>query len=168
VLEIGCHIGSGAVVIGSALKTNDYGKLFTLEPQGHYANLAERFIRQANLAQWVEVVRHFSHQDECKAKLKREGPFDVIFIDGSHEYDDAFHDIALSYDLLRSNGVAVLHDVGRHSPAMDTSQQGGVRKALHDFTKDTPGASTIYFEHPLWPNPCGAALLCKQDLEPAV
>jgi hypothetical protein len=25
----------------------------------------------------------------------------------------------------------------------------------------------MFFEHPLWLNPCGAALICKQKLHPA-
>lgn len=168
VLEIGCHIGSGAVVIGAALRKNNYGKLFSLEPQDHYANIAQHFVDEAELSDRVQIVRRFSYEEECKNLLFEQGPFDVIFIDGSHEYDDAFHDIALSYELLRQNGMAILHDVGRASPGMDTSQKGGVRKALKDFAADKEGGQVIYFEHPLWPNPCGAAMLCKQEFEPAI
>jgi predicted O-methyltransferase YrrM len=167
VLEIGTHIGTASVIMGRALARNNYGKLLTLEPQAHYQRIAQGYIDAADVAPWVEIVPLFSYQPECVQRLADEAPFDLIFIDGAHEYEAALHDIRTCYGLLRDNAILVLHDVGRLSPDLDGSQRGGARRALFDFSAETPGARVIYREHPLWLNHCGAALVCKQALEPA-
>jgi predicted O-methyltransferase YrrM len=166
VLEIGTHIGIGAVIIGHALKANGYGKLFTVEPAQHCRQRATQYILEAGVSNFIEVISDLSTSENCKNILREEYPYDLIFIDGSHQYADALHDIELCYSLLRPNGVIVLHDVGRLSSEFDQSGSGGARQALIDFRSKTPAARTIYLEHPLWLNPTGAALLCKEQLDP--
>ena len=112
VLEIGTHIGMGAVIIGQALKANGYGRLITLEPAKHYYAISSKYVRAAGVADYVQIVPNYSHDPSCKAKLKEETPFELIFIDGAHDYGNAAHDIALCAELLCDNGVMVLHDVG--------------------------------------------------------
>jgi len=168
VLEIGSHIGNSALVIGSALKKNDYGKLLSLEPSAHYAEKARRYAAQANLSDWVEIIPSYSTDEFTRERLRHEAPFQVVFIDASHEYAHALADIELSAELLADNGVIVLHDVGRASNDMDPTRRGGVRQALHDFCAGHNQFRCIYYEHPLWLNPCGAALLVKELLDPAI
>lgn len=168
VLEIGCHIGTGAVVIGSALRRNGYGRSISLEPAPHYAAIARRYLDELGLGEISTVEPLFSTQPECAAMLAERGPFDLIFIDARHDYEDALFDIGLSMRLLSENGFIVLHDTGALSPEMDTTARGGVRKALHDFVLAAPEARVIYFELPMWLNACGAAIVCKQRLHPPI
>jgi len=168
VLEIGTHIGYGAAVISSALKRNGYGKLVTIDPNERVATKAEGYLVQAGLSGFVDVIRGFSFDSNVKEKLSQEAPFDIIFIDGAHEYEAALHDIEYSASLLRSNGLMFLHDVGRMSGEFDRSGNGGVRKALYDFVARDSRYRAVYFEHPLWLNACGAAMVCKQEFEPAI
>jgi hypothetical protein len=49
---------------------------------------------------------------------------------------------------------------------MDSGGKGGPRRALYDFGLNRPDARITYFEQPLWPDPCGAATVCKQALHP--
>jgi predicted O-methyltransferase YrrM len=167
VLEIGTHIGTAAVIMATALEQNGYGKLLTLEPQEHFRNIAHEHVRLAGLDHRVEILPCFSYEEECRERLRGEAPFEVIFIDGAHEYEAALFDIELCYGLLADNGAMLLHDVGVRSPMMDSSGCGGVRQALYDFANRTDGIQVIFKEHPLWLNDCGAAIVCKQVLEPA-
>lgn len=168
VLEIGTHIGTCAVVIGSALRLNQYGRLITLEPAEHYRKIALKYIQRAQLSDFIQVEPSFSSDPGCQDFLRREGPFELIFIDGAHDYVAAKNDIELCRDLVAENGMIVLHDVGIASPDMDPSGRGGVRSALHDFSKEHPEFRVMYFEYPLWLNPCGAAVICRQKLDPPV
>ena len=59
VLEVGTHMGSAAVVIGSALKINGYGTLLTLEPQPHYQEIARKNIECAGLTNLVTIVQSY-------------------------------------------------------------------------------------------------------------
>lgn len=38
-------------------------------------------------------------------------PFDFIFIDGSHQYDDVKRDVQLFYPSIKPGGVLALHNV---------------------------------------------------------
>jgi predicted O-methyltransferase YrrM len=167
VLEIGTHIGIGSLIIGCGLNRNDYGNLITLEPNSIYRETASKYLNEAGLDGRVTILPQFSTDEDCKTKLRSEGPFELIYIDADHAYASAEHDIALAASLLVDNGLMVLHDVGRISEQLDTSGRGGVRQALYDFCERDRSYSTIFLEHPLWMNSCGAALVCKQRLEPA-
>lgn len=166
VLEIGTHIGTAAVIIGSALKRNGCGKLLTLEPQRHYYDIAQKYVGAAGLDAQVEILPFFSYEQQCQLRLADEAPFDVIFIDGAHEYEAALHDMELCYGLLAANGLMILHDVGCRSPVIDQTGSGGARRALYDFTRRTASARTIFREYPKWLNECGAGLVCKESLIP--
>jgi predicted O-methyltransferase YrrM len=166
VLEIGTHIGMGAVIIGQALKTNGYGRLITLEPAKHYYAISSKYVRAAGVADYVQIVPNYSHDPSCKAKLKEETPFELIFIDGAHDYSNAAHDIALCAELLCDNGVMVLHDVGSISESLDPTGRGGVRQALWDFCEDNREFQAIFLEFPVWLNNTGTAVVSKQRLDP--
>lgn len=164
VLEIGTHIGMGALIIGSALAANNYGKLLTIEPQDVYASAATRYLSAARLDGRVEVLRGYSYDSDIQDRLGREGYFQIVYIDAAHDYASALSDIQLAASLLVENGIMILHDVGVISDEVDASQRGGPRQALRDFCSSNAGFAPVFFEFPLWMNKCGAALVCKQAL----
>lgn len=166
VLEIGTHIGTGAVIIGHALKTNGYGKLLTLEPASHYQAAAAAHVRQAGVADHVEILPFFSHDAPCRERLAAEAPFELIFVDGAHDYAAFKHDMAMAAELICDNGIIVCHDTGQQSPEMDPSRKGGVRQALWDFQLERPDFRTIFMEFPVWLNSTGTAIVCKERLQP--
>jgi predicted O-methyltransferase YrrM len=166
VLEIGTHIGFGAIVIASALRLNQYGRLYTVEPNEQARQLANRYLEKSNLLDYVKVIPGFSYEERCQQQLKESAPFEIIFLDAAHDFDSAAHDIRLCAELITENGIIILHDTGIRSPEMDPSGRGGVRTALNIFVSSHPQFRAIYFEYPLWLNPCGAAILCRQRLDP--
>ena len=42
--------------------------------------------------------------------VKEESPFDMIYIDGSHNYEDVVIDILFCDELLKQNGLLVMDD----------------------------------------------------------
>lgn len=166
VLEIGMHIGFSSLVIGSALRLNKFGHLLSVEPNQHYREIASKYLKQARLIDFVDIVPGFSYEAACQKRLREEGPFEIIFLDAAHDYESAAHDIKLCSELVSENGIIILHDTGVHSPEMDPSGRGGVRAALNQFAVGNQKFKPIYFEYPLWLNPCGAAVLCRQRLDP--
>jgi predicted O-methyltransferase YrrM len=166
VLEIGTHIGTCAVIVGHALKSNGYGKLITLEPAAHYQKAAATHVRQAGVAEQVEILPCFSYDSRCRERLTAEAPFELIFIDGAHDYDAFQHDITLAAKLICDNGIIVCHDTGQLSPSMDPTGKGGVRQALWEFKNNNPEFQTIFLEFPVWLNSTGTAIICKERLDP--
>jgi len=50
------------------------------------------------------------------------------------------------------------HEFG---PTMDSTGRGGVRQALLDFMATRRDLAARFFDHPLWLNPCGAAVVSR-------
>ena len=164
VLEIGGHIGSAAVVMGEAMRLNNFGKLTSLEPQEHYFQKLSANVHKADLSQHVDVIRGFSYEDSIIRMLGERAPFEVIFLDACHDYQIVLEEITKYRDLLCENGVMVLHDASIHGQSFDSTKQGGVRKAILDAVDRFPDLKPIMLEYPLWLNNCGAALICKQRI----
>ena len=53
--------------------------------------------------------RHASFSASANA-LRQEPPFDLIFVDGSHRFEDVVEDSRLALDLLAPGGIVVWHD----------------------------------------------------------
>lgn len=166
VLEIGTHIGTGAVIIGHGLKTNGYGKIITVEPGEHYQKVAATHVKQAGVAEQVEILPGFSYDSHCKERLAAEAPFELIFIDGAHDYASFQHDLELACTLICDNGIIVCHDSGQQSPDMDPTGRGGARQALWDFKCEHPDYSVMFLEFPVWLNATGTSLVCRERLAP--
>jgi predicted O-methyltransferase YrrM len=163
VLEIGAHIGSGTVVMGSALKANNFGRLYSLEPQDHYFKLLCEHVSTAGLESFVTPLKLFSTDEELPRILGEKA--DLIFLDANHSYSFAAKDIAIADALLSENGLLVLDDVGPTiSAQLCTEGRGGVRQALLDYVSENDDLSVIFLEPPFWLNPCGIALACKQRI----
>lgn len=168
VLEIGCHIGFGAIMMGNILRANRYGKVITLEPNPRFRAYAQRNIEKSGLTDIVEILPYPSTDENCQELLKAEAPFELVFVDGVHEYDATTADIELSASLIHDNGIIVLHDVGRKSAEIDKTEKGGARKALHDFEARNPEYKALFLEHPLYVHPCGCGLLTRQVYDPPI
>jgi predicted O-methyltransferase YrrM len=163
VLEIGAHIGSATIIIGSALKANNFGTLFSLEPQSHYFNLLIQFIEKAEVNKFVKPLKIFSTDPSLGDFLGEKA--DIIFLDANHSYSSAYKDIELSDSLLTKNGLLILDDVGpTMSPQMCEEGKGGVRQALLDYIAEHSHMKAIFLEPPYWLNPCGIAIVCKQNI----
>lgn len=165
VLEIGTHIGSASVVMGTALKANGFGELICLEPGEHYQKIAQEHVDKAGLGEIVRIVGKFSYDPTLKEEVFHES-FDLIFLDATHTYEAASFDIKLAADNIADNGLIVLDDVGAEESAkIDETGKGGVRQALIDFQKvHGEEYKAIFFEFPFWLNPMGMAMLCKQQV----
>ena len=162
VVEIGSHIGSGAVVMGAALRANSFGKLYCLEPQEKYFEILQYYIKKANLIEYVIPLKIFSTDSILQSCIGEKA--DIIFLDANHSYSHALRDIELAIELIADNGMIFLDDVGDpHSGIICKEARGGVRQAILDFTRGREDLKVIFFEHPFWLNPCGLALMVKQS-----
>ena len=112
VLEIGTASGgslyhwikrgaSGAVIVTVDLPDPDYES-------------AERFYdewRAASEIKGVEQIRGNSHDPATISTVARFAPFDWVFIDGCHVYEDAHADYMNYGTMTRPGGVVLLHDI---------------------------------------------------------
>jgi predicted O-methyltransferase YrrM len=66
---------------------------------------------EANTAPWGEqVTLHVGNSAQLLPKLA--GPYDIIYIDGSHTAADVLVDTVLAWRLARDNGIIIFDDYG--------------------------------------------------------
>jgi tetratricopeptide (TPR) repeat protein len=58
----------------------------------------------------TKILQGYSTDPSIKQLILREKPFDMIYIDGSHNYEDVVSDIELCDKLLKPNGLLILDD----------------------------------------------------------
>ena len=91
ILEIGTLGGYSTIWLARALPPQ--GKLISLEIDARYAEVARRNLQRANLAEKVQVRIGPALESLSQLEVKKEGPFDLIFIDGDDQFlfSDLFH-----------------------------------------------------------------------------
>jgi predicted O-methyltransferase YrrM len=116
ILEIGCDIGDTTQFL---LDSNPTASLTGVDPYVNYVdwngnNLNEREVVYQRFAERLKgysnrfsLLREYS---DDAAKLVSDNSFDVIFIDGLHEYDQLTKDCANYYSKLKEGGVFAGHD----------------------------------------------------------
>ena len=180
-VEIGSHQGRSTVVLAAALGATG-GRLVAIDPfvdgrlfggsatRGHF----ERHVAQAGVAQTVELVCDYSTQ----ARPSWTRPFDLLYIDGKHDYWTVSDDLAwrvhlpdgapvLVHDCFSSIGVTL--GVLRHVlPSADLRYE---RRAgsLALFRVGRPSAADrlrILAELPWWVRNVGIKVLLRLRLRP--
>lgn len=153
VVEIGCFTGISSVWLGSGLKQlKDQGRvakagvLHSVDlfneifpgPNTHYRYFkgTMAYAQQAAHEAGLEEINHF-HKADSREMGRRIGqvtqrPIDLIFIDGDHTVEGAFHDFFLFYPQIAVGGMIVLHDIH-----VKTSGWRGPRYVLDTFVKNS-------------------------------
>lgn len=127
VAEIGTGFCGTSEVIARALWENGKGTLYTTDPFG-----GERCL--PILQRWPqplqETTRYFaqSSMDFAFTLGRSKTILDIAFVDGNHDFEFAYFDIAMAARLLRPGGVMVI----------DNSEQSGPYYAAAQFVQHNP------------------------------
>lgn len=107
-------------------------------------------LRRKNLT----LVCRNSDKEKTSEIVKKFQPYDLIFIDGSHEYNDAKNDLNNFYKMLSDFGVLAVHDI--HS-----RDYPGVNKAWKEF-KQKKNFRFKEISHKKYFFNCGMGLAAKK------
>lgn len=166
VLQLGTLIGYSAILIAETLAQNERGHLITVDPDASGHALARDWARNAGLSSWIDFVDDYSTGSETASVMASEAPFDLIYLDASHAYEETLRelDLLLLQDgWLADHGVLVAHDASVFAREYDPTRMGGVRRALDEWIDDHPGLTHhMIFEPPLWPSQPGLAILARR------
>jgi predicted O-methyltransferase YrrM len=146
VLEIGCDIGDTTQFL---LDSNPNCNLTGVDPYENYIdwngnNLNEREVvyekfmsRLAGYSNRFSLIRKYS--DDAAVDVLDDS-FDLIFIDGLHEYDQLTKDCINYYSKLKEGGIFAGHDYNAIP---------GVRKAADEFAAKV-GREIHFTESDVW------------------
>jgi SAM-dependent methyltransferase len=109
VIEIGSFTGRSTIAAGHALLARESGgTVHAIDPQGdaRFAQLKTN-VEGAGVGSVVRFIRATSRDARMDFDAEQ---VDLIFVDGSHEYEDVRDDFADWLPLLRSGGIVAVND----------------------------------------------------------
>ena len=121
VVEIGTYKGGTAETLGRALHANGQGMLHTLSPFD-----AERF--GANIRWWPRELQNFvlyypmTSMDFFIKADARKLTFDLVFVDGNHDYEFATFDIQAAARRLIPGGFIFIDNVAQAGPFLAATE----------------------------------------------
>ena len=141
ILEIGSWAGGSAITWAEALKKHysSGGKVFCVDPWKCYDNIgqlslvARKVMQKALMKEKIfnlflhnikttnndDVIRPLRGRSDEILPLLRPNQFDIIYIDGSHDYKDVLTDLNNSAPLLRDGGILCGDDLELQSFEID-------------------------------------------------
>jgi predicted O-methyltransferase YrrM len=165
ILEIGGHIGMATIVLARGCQLSDFGHVVTIEPHDQYHPAMVGYIDAAGLGNFVTILKGFSYDAGIIARIRAEGPYQLVYIDALHGYQAVMAELEFVSSVLSKNGFIVLHDTSVEATEYDPDKMGGVRRAVREFCASHGEFNPIFFEPPLWLNPTGMAMVCRQNME---
>ncbi len=94
----------------------------------------------------TRIIKGYSQDPVTLCEAAQQGPYDIIFIDGCHDYDVVCQDISNYVALLREGGLLVMDDASLflEAPAGRFHGHPDVAKAIRDRIDGNPALRHIY------------------------
>lgn len=145
VLEIGSHEGRSTVWMLHNLCINPSSILISIDPYFTndvttpvdnntkllFTNNIEFSGKGDQIIQYRDLSKNVLPQLDIK--------FDIIYIDGSHLFEDVLIDIEYSYKIIKNNGLILIDDYGSSTP--------DISKAVNLFMSKNPDLKIIIKEY---------------------
>ena len=113
VLELGAWYGASTIWLAQACKENGEGKVFVIDNFSQSFSLGvEELFRQNiidfKLSEYVDLRYLNQKSEEVKWDMTLE--IDFMFLDGGHSYTQCKKDFEKYRNLMRQNGLLIIHD----------------------------------------------------------
>ncbi len=94
----------------------------------------------------TKIIKGFSQDPITLLEARKEGPFDIIFIDGCHDYDVVCQDINNYLPMLRVGGLLVMDDASLflEAPAGRFHGHPDVARAIRDHLDHRTNIRHVY------------------------
>ena len=109
------------------------GDKYSEHPDINYVKAIKKVYRDFGLNfKNTKLIKGFSQDRKVVEKARQQAPFDIIFIDGCHEYEAVVNDLINYSDLVRKGGFMVIDDASNYvkTPKYVNPSRGKLKRAL--------------------------------------
>ena len=146
IVEIGCYLGKSTACLAYGAPRNS--KIYTIDTfegnkkdfiegvqfrGGNFYKKFKKNVKRLGLFAKIRPLKGFSY--EIGKKWNK--PVDLLFIDGSHVYEDVKLDFELFFPWLKPRGLVVFHDVSPDFPGVYRVWNEIVKKKLSAYANKT-------------------------------
>jgi caffeoyl-CoA O-methyltransferase len=128
-VEIGTLGGYSGIWIARGLHPG--GKLITIEKEAKHADIAQKHFKAAGLGEVIEVRVGNAHR--ILTELRKESPFDFVFIDADKPGYPAYFDWAAEY--VRTGGIIAAHNAFRHGTVAGIGEDDDHSELMRQFNQ---------------------------------
>lgn len=176
IVQLGHYAGYSSILIGFMLRNmNRKHGLFSIDIDKQVSDYTSGWVEKADLKDYVCIETNDSANNEMPAASAKylNGSPEMVIIDSSHQYAHTKSELSLWYKELSMGGFLILHDSSPFAESFDTTEKGGVRRALLEWAdeneikyiniyprlfnteKRTPDEQAVYKD------PCGVTIIQK-------
>lgn len=138
VVQLGHFEGFSTLLFGFMMRQMGFKKsIFTVDIDPVVSERTQYWVNRANLQEYVNVVVSNSSAPHLPAEAKNyfKNDINLVFIDSSHQYAHTLEELDLWYPNVKDHGLIALHDVSEFAIQFDSTQKGGVNKAIKEWSQ---------------------------------
>jgi predicted O-methyltransferase YrrM len=159
VLELGTYYGFTTLVLADLLSTNSRpGRIVTVDIAAKPQENAISSIQEAGLTHVVDFIHGSSTDPETVEAVEQHSPYDLVYIDSSHQYQSTLDELNLylaTRRVIRPSGLVVLHDI-----TLNLGEDQGVGAAVEDWIRLHPDFRYLPLTCAgIWPNAAGLGII---------
>jgi predicted O-methyltransferase YrrM/2-polyprenyl-3-methyl-5-hydroxy-6-metoxy-1,4-benzoquinol methylase len=136
IVQCGHYIGFSTLLLGFLLrKMRKYNSLFSVDIDPVVTDYTSQWINRAGLKDYVRLEVNDSANPLLPTIAKDYFGRDpqLVFIDSSHQYKHTLKELDIWYQAIVENGFILLHDVSQFASTFDSTEQGGVYRAINEW-----------------------------------
>jgi caffeoyl-CoA O-methyltransferase len=143
VLEIGTFTGYSAVCFAEGIK--DGGKIITCDMDKEAVDIAREAFKLSTSGGKIETRVNTAMKSLEEITQRKEGPFELIFIDADRKNNKAYYNFILEHNLLAPNGLMLIDNMlWRGNVVKDTADEHAqVVKEFTDYVHQDPRTENV-------------------------
>ena len=140
IVQCGHYIGYSTLLLGFLLKRmNKTNCIISIDIDSAITDYTSKWLKKADLENQIKLCV----KDSADASLlpitqdyfNNKNP-QLIIIDSSHQFDHTIKELNIWWDILCIGGFLVMHDISKFAATFDSTNCGGVNKAVDYWLKN--------------------------------
>lgn len=140
------NINKKCIILGVTPLSTSGDKYSNYKKANYLKIIQQNFKKLNNTIDNLKIIKGYSQDKDIIECVKMQEKYNMIFIDGSHDYEDVVHDILTYSKLLLIGGYLVMDDSSLYLNDSYGQFKGhpDVSKACKDYLENNPDFEELY------------------------